>query len=147
MALISKFGVDDVYKQLKDKFRQLRAQTERLNSASAAGSVSFSTVAEYLNFITNAISVCDNRIARYGSTTLRDYARAQEEDATYEPATEYESMKSAAQTVITTLTNAVPNNSAHTVSNGTVVEPSFTTAQLATLRTQLTALIATIGAP
>ena len=147
MALISKYAVDDVYKQLKDRFRAIRSQTVALNAASAAGNVSFSQVAEYLNFMTNAIATCDERIARYGSTTLRDYARAQEEDSTYSPATEYAAMKSAAQTVITTLTNAIPNNSAHTVSNGTVVEPSFTSAQLATLRTQLTALVATIAAP
>lgn len=147
MALISKFGIDDVYKQLKDRFRAIRSQSVALNSAASAGNMSFSVLAEYMRFLSSTITTCDERIARYSGAALEAYARDQEESASYDPATEYAAMKSAAQAVISTLTTALPANSSHTVSNGVVVEPTFTPAQTASLRTQLTALVATIGAP
>jgi hypothetical protein len=147
MALISKFSLDDVYKQLKSQFRELRSNSLRLRAEAAAGPVSFSRVSAYLAFVTDSIALCDERLARFGGTAIADYAKAQEDDLTYDPATEYGAMKTAARAVTTHITTAIPANSAHTVVNGKTVEPSFSTAQTATLRALLDTLVGTIGAP
>jgi len=147
MALISKFGIDDVYKQLKDRFRRIRAETAALSASAAAGNVSFSTITGYMAELAAAIEVCDQKIALYSGGAIEDYARAQEELPSYTPGADYSSMKSAAQTVLQTISDAVPQNSAFTVVNNRAVEPVFTPAQTATLRTQLDALVATIAAP
>lgn len=147
MALISKFSLDDVYKQLKSQFREVRSNSVRLRTEAAAGPVSFSRITSYLAFITDSIVLCDERIARFGATALANYAKAQEDDANYNPATEYAAMKAAAQAVASHISTAIPANSAHSVVNGKTVEPNFSSAQTATLRGLLDALIGTIGAP
>lgn len=147
MPLISKFSLDDVYKQLKSQFRELRSNSARLRTEAASGPVSFSRVAGYLAFVTDSIALCDERLARFGGTAIADYAKAQEADPTYNPAAEYNAMKAAAQAVTSHIATAIPANSAHTVVNGRTVEPSFTSAQTATLRGLLDTLVGTIGAP
>lgn len=147
MALITKFSLDDVYKKLKAHFRVIRQSSAEFNAAAAAGSVSFSQVRTYLLTIGQHLAACDALIAQYSGTALQDYARLQEEDPTYAPATDYATMKSAANTVIATIAAALPNNSAHSVSGYNVTEPSFSPAATSTLRGQITALIATLSAP
>lgn len=145
--LISKFSIDDVYKQLKSQFREIRSNSARLRAESASGPISFSRVTGYLAFVTDAIALCEERIARFGASALANYAKIQEDDVNYNPATEYNTMKTAAQAVINHISVAIPANSAHTVANGRTVEPSFTSAQTAALRGLLDTLVGTIGAP
>lgn len=147
MALISSFSIDDVYKQIKGQFRTIRQQSVAFNSAASSRAVSFTEIRHYMENLGGAIAFCDERIARYSTAALQDYARTQEEDPAYSPSTEYAAMKSAANTVLGTISAAMPSNSSHTVTDNVVVEPEFSTAQTATLRGQISALIATIAAP
>ena len=80
MALISSFAVDDVYKQIKGQFRQIRQQSAAFNTAAAAGPISFTAVRGYLESLGGAIAFCDERIARYSAGVLQAYARAQDDD-------------------------------------------------------------------
>lgn len=147
MALISKLGLDDVYKALKGQFREVRAQAVRLRATAAAGPVSFGVVSQYMADLAASVEYCDAMIARFGGAALAAYAQQQEESPTYSPGTEYTAMRNAAIAVATHIASALPANSAHTVTNYRTVEPSFSTAQTATLRGLLDALIGTIGAP
>jgi hypothetical protein len=147
MPLISKFSLDDVYKQLKSQFRELRSNSLRLRTEAAAGPVAFSRVSAYLAFVTDSLTLCDERLARFGSAALATYAKAQEDNQNYNPTADYAAMKTAALAVASHITGAIPANSAHTVANGRTVEPTFSTAQTATLRTLLDTLIGTIEAP
>ena len=147
MALITRLGLDDVYKQLKGSWREIRAQAARMRAAAAAGPVSFTQVREYYETLGAQITFCETAVAKFGAPVLQAYARAQEDSTTYNPATEYTVMRTAANAVTAHIATALPANSAHTVSNGRVVEPSFTIAQTATLRGLLDALIATLDAP
>jgi len=147
MPLISKFGLDDVYKQLKGEFRSIRARALTLRTQTAAGPVSFSTVRDYLSSLTGSLAVMSDRIARFGGDTLAAYAQAQEATPAYDVAAAYGAMVTAANAVVSHISTAIPTNSAHTVTNGTVVEPTFSTAQTATLRGLLDTLIGTIDAP
>lgn len=147
MPLISKFGLDDVYKQLKGEFRTIRARAVTLRTQAAAGSVSFSTVRDYLSSLTSSLTVMSDRVARFGGETLAAYAQAQEATPAYDVAASYNAMVTAANAVVSHISAAIPTNSAHTVADGQVVEPTFSTAQTATLRTLLDTLIGTIDAP
>ncbi len=147
MPLVTKLGLDDVYKALKGSFREIRARSVRLRTAAAAGSVSFTTVREFYEALYQQIAYCDTLIAKFGSTVLQAYAREQEDRTTYAPGTEYTAMKTAANAVLSHVATALPANSAHTVANGAVSEPTFTTVQTATLRGLLDTLIATLDAP
>lgn len=147
MALISKFSLDDVYKQLKGEFRTIRARAVTLRTQAAAGPVSFSVVRDYLAGLTNSLVVMADRVARFDGATLANYAIAQEAVPGYAVATEYNAMVTAANAVVAHISTAIPANSAHTVSNGVTIEPQFSSAQTATLRALLDTLIGTIGAP
>lgn len=147
MALITKLGLDDVYKAIKGSFREIRARAVRLRTAAAAGSVSFTTVREFYEALYQQIAYCDSMIAKFGGTVLQAYAREQEDASNYVPSTEYAAMKTAANAVLSHVASAIPANSAHIVSNGLVVEPSFSTVQTATLRGLLDTLIGTLDAP
>lgn len=147
MPLISKFGLDDVYKQLKGECRQIRARSLQLRTQAAAGPVSFTTVRDYLSGLTGSLAIMSDRVARFGGATLAAYAQAQEATPAYDVAAAYSEMVAAANAVVTHISAAVPTNSAHTVVNGAVVEPTFSTAQTATLRGLLDTLIGTIDAP
>lgn len=147
MALISKFGLDDVYKQLKGEFRSIRARSLQLRTQAAAGPVSFTVVRDYLSTLTGSLAVMSDRVARFGAETLAAYAQAQEDTPAYDVAADYSAMVTAANAVVAHISTAIPTNSAHTVTNGAVVEPTFSTAQTATLRTLLDTLIGTIDAP
>lgn len=147
MPLITKLGLDDVYKALKGSFREVRNRAVRLRASAAAGPVSFTTVREFYEALFSQIAYCDTLVAKFGGTVIQAYARAQEDSTTYAPSTEYTAMKTAANAVLSSIATAIPANSAHTVSNGLVVEPSFSTAQTATLRGLLDTLIGTLDAP
>lgn len=147
MALITKLGLDDVYKAIKGQFREIRAQAVRLRASAAAGPVSFSVVAQYMTDLASSIEYCDGMIARFGGAALATYAQQQEESPTYNPGTEYTAMRNAAVAVANHIAGALPANSAHTVTNYRVIEPTFSTAQTATLRGLLDTLIGTIGTP
>lgn len=147
MPLISKLGLDDVYKAMKGSFREIRARSVRLRAAAAAGPVSFTAVREFYEALYQQIAYCDSLVAKFGGAVIQSYAREQEDSATYAPGTEYTTMKNAANAVLTHVAGAIPGNSAHTVANGVVVEPTFSVAQTATLRGLLDTLTATIDAP
>lgn len=147
MPLISKYSLDDVYKQMKGEFRAIRARSIQLRSQAAAGPVSFSTIREYLAGLTGSLGLMADRVARFDGPTLAAYAIAQEATPGYDVAADYAAMVNAANAVVTHISAAIPANSAHTVSNGQVIEPSFSSAQTATLRGLLDTLIGTIGAP
>lgn len=147
MPLITKLGLDDAYKALKGQFREIRAQALTLRTAAAAGPISFSTVREYFETLNRQITFCDAMAGRFNANALQAYAREQEDSVTYAPITEYNTMKAAAQAVINHITTVLPANSSHTISNGRVVEPSFTSVQTSTLRGLLDTLIGTLSAP
>ncbi len=147
MPLISKFSLDDVYKQIKSEFRTIRARSLSLRNASASGPVSFSVVRDYLSSLTGSLAVMSDRVTRFGGETLAAYAQAQEAVPAYDVAAEYNAMVTAANAVVSHISAAIPTNSAHAVLNGAVVEPIFSTEQTATLRTLLDTLVGTIGAP
>lgn len=149
MALISKFGVDDVYKQLKGEFRSVRARSVQLRAQSAAGPISFSTVREYFATLTGSIALMSDRVSRFGASTLIAYAVAQEDVQGYNVAADYAAMINAANAVVDHISSALPPNSVHAISNGQVIEPTFPTdaAAMVTLRSLLNSLIGTIGAP
>lgn len=147
MAWITKYSVDDVYKQINGEMRTIRGRAVALRAQAAAGPISFSTVSAYLGGLTDSLAVLADRVGRYEAATLAAYAKSQHADANYNPATEYTAVVSAANAVASHIAAAIPANSAHSVVNGKTVEPSFSTAQTATLRGLLDALVATIGAP
>lgn len=147
MALITKLGLDDVYKALKGSFREIRARSVRMRTAAASGSVSFTTVREFYEALYSQIAYCDTLVAKFGSAVIQAYAREQEDASTYAPATEYNAMKAAANAVLANIATAIPANSSHTVANGLIVEPTFSSAQTATLRGLLDTLTATLDAP
>lgn len=147
MPLISKYSIDDVYKQLKGEFRTIRGKAAQLRALAASGPVSFSTVREYLSGLTGSLALINERITRFSSASLANYAKAQEDVANYDVVADFNTMITAANAVVTHISLAIPANSAHTVSSGQVVEPSFTSAQTANLRNLLDTLVGTIGAP
>lgn len=147
MPLITRYALDDVYKQLKGQWREVRAQAVRLRASAAAGPVSFSDIREYFETLGSQIAFCETTVAKFGAPVLQAYARAQEDSSTYNPATEYSAMRTAANAVLAHITTALPANSAHTISAGRVNEPAFTTVQTATLRGLLDTLIGTLDAP
>ena len=147
MPLITKLSLDDVYKALKGAFRDVRNRAVRLRASTAAGPVSFTTVREFYEALYAQIAYCDTLVAKFGGTVIQAYAREQEDASNYAPSTEYAAMKTAANAVLSHVASAIPANSAHIVSNGLVVEPSFSTVQTATLRGLLDTLIGTLDAP
>lgn len=149
MPLITKLGLDDVYKALKGSFREIRARAVRLRAASAAGAVSFTTVREFYEALYAQIAYCETMVAKFGGPVIQAYARGQEDSTTYAPSTEYAAMRTAANAVLTHVATTLPANSAHSISNGVVVEPSFASAApgMVTLRTLLDTLIGTLDAP
>jgi len=147
MALITRLGLDDVYKQLKGAWREIRAQAVRVRAAAAAGPVTFTQVREYYETLGAQIAFCETTVAKFGAPVLQAYARAQEDNGTYNPAADYATMRTAANAVTAHIATALPANSAHTVNAGRVVEPSFTIAQTATLRGLLDTLIGSLEAP
>lgn len=147
MVWITRFSVDDVYKQINGEMRTIRSRAESLRTQAAAGPVSFTTIANYLGGLTDSLAVLADRVARYDAATLAAYAKSQHANPDYNPATEYAAVLTAANAVAAHISAAIPANSAHTVVNGKTVEPSFSTAQTATLRGLLQSLVGTIGAP
>ncbi len=147
MALVASYGLDDVYKRLKGQWREIRAAALRLRTAAAAGPISFTTARDYFESLYAAIAFCDSEIAKFGGAVLSAYAQAQEDIDGYDPSAEYTAMRLAAEAVVNHITAALPPNSTHTVANGRVVEPTFSVAQTAALRSLLDTLIARIGAP
>lgn len=147
MALVTKLGLDDVYKALKGQFREIRAQAVRIRNQAAAGPISFGTVGQYMTDLAASIEYCDAMIARFGGSTLAAYAQQQEESPAYAPSVEFATMRAAAIAVANHIAGALPANSAHTVTNYRVIEPTFSVAQTGTLRSLLDTLIGTLGAP
>ena len=145
--LITKLGLDDVYKALKGSFREIRARSIRMRNSAAAGPVSFTAVREFYEALHSQIAYCDSMAAKFPSAVLQAYARGQEDSAAYNPATEYNAMKTAASAVLAHVATALPANSAHTISNGVVNEPTFTTVQTTTLRGLLDTLTGALDAP
>lgn len=147
MALITRYGLDDVYKQLKGRWRDIRAKAVTLRAAAAAGPVLFSSIREHYERLYDDLAFCEAAIAKFGASTLQAYARAQEDSSAYNPATEYAAMRTAANAILAHIASALPANSAHTISGGRVNEPAFTTTQTAILRGLLDTLIGTLDAP
>ena len=147
MALFTGDSVDDVYKKLRGRWREIRQASVNLRANAAAGPVSFTDVRNYYERIFSELAGCETLVTKFDAATLQDYARAQQANPTYNPAAEYGAMRAATNAVLTHIATALPANSAHTVSNGRVTEPSFSTVQTATLRGLLDTLIGTLGAP
>lgn len=147
MAWITRHSVDDVYKQINGEMRTIRSRALALRTQAAAGPVSFTTISAYLGGLTDSLALVADRVARYDAATLAAYAKSQHASADYNPAQEYAAVVTAANAVATHISLAIPANSAHSVTGGQVVEPSFSTAQTAALRALLDTLIGTIGAP
>lgn len=144
MAAISKYGLDDIYKQIKGEYRNIRDGAVAIVTEANAGPVSFSRITNYMENLKSSITTLQVKSTKFSPATLAKYAQQQEDVPTYDPIKEYNAVVTAANNVINHIAQAVPTNSAHSVVDAKVVEPIFNKLQTAELRNLLNILVATI---
>jgi hypothetical protein len=148
MAFPSQTDAATAWQVIRSTAAAIKARTAALNSLSLAGSVGSSALLEYLDWL------LDRRadLATYATTPgLAAYAQAQVNNPSLDITAEFNSMVSAIDNLRTWMTTNFPKDGsgfllAHTFdAGGRKVDRLFTTVQLATFRTNLQALLATIS--
>jgi hypothetical protein len=150
MAFPSQTDAATAWQVIRSTAAAIKARTAGLNSLSLAGSVGSSALLDYLDWL------LDRRtdLSAYASTPgLAAYAQAQVNSPGLDITAEFNSMVGAIDNLRTWMTTNFPQNSpgtaylqSHTFDGaGRKVDRLFTTAQLATFRTNLQALLATIS--
>jgi len=106
-----------------------------------AGSISANDALQFANFLRTIIPQLQQCAAVPG---IQAFAQAQYSDSTYDVGTEFTTMMSAIQSVLTWLENNIPSN-AVSVTSAKVTYSSFTPAQTAPLLTLVNDVVATIN--
>jgi len=118
----------------------IKAQLQRFSTA-LAGNITANDALGMAAAIREALTLFNASSAVPG---VGAYAQAQYNDATYDVATEFSSMTTALQAVLTWLENNIPANSV-SVTSASLTSASFTSAQTAPLLTLVNSAIATIA--
>jgi hypothetical protein len=150
MAFPSQTDAATAWQVIRSTAAEIKARSTSLNALSLAGSVGASVLLDYLDWL------LDRRadLAAYASTPgLAAYAQGQVNNPSLNITTEFTAMTGAIDDLRTWMTTNFPQNGtgtaylqAHTFdANGRKVDRLFSTAALATFRTNLQAVIATIG--
>ena len=138
----------DAYRLLKGRANDVRSQSVSLRALSLAGVVGADRILNYAAMLARSKSEMSTLAATPGLAT---YAQAQENNGALNIATEYFAMVAQIDAVVAWIVANFPQDGggfklAFTLaSNGTPVYRTFDTAALATFRTNLDALIATIS--
>lgn len=133
------------YDRARNVARDLKRLSETRKAESAAGDISASVLRELVNRLVAA----DAAFAEVASVPgIADYAQAQEGDAAYDVAAEFNAMRAAVQATRDWILNAVPQSGGFVLveawdASG-VSQRTFTPTQTAGLRTQLDSLMAAI---
>jgi hypothetical protein len=150
MAFPSQTDAATAWQVIRSTAAAIKARTNSLNALSLAGPVGASVLLDYLDWL------LDRRadLAAYQATPgLAAYAQDQVNNPALDIAAEYTAMVDAIDDLRVWMTTNFPQNSpgtaylqAHTFDGaGRKVDRTFTTVQLATFRTNLQALLATIS--
>lgn len=141
-------SLEEALKQITSYAGLVKQRTQGMLAASNAGPVDGAALINYLRDLVVAKIKLAERAATPG---LAAYAQTQYNDPALNIANEYNSMLSAINSTIVWISTNFPKDGNGYLlyeqigGDGTVSYRSFTTAQLATFRAQLTALIATIA--
>lgn len=141
-------SLEEALKQVTSYAGLVKQRTQGILTASNAGPVDGAAIVNYLRDLVVAKTKLNERASVPG---LAAYAQTQYNDPTLNITTEYNNMLTAINNTIVWISTNFPKDANGYLlyeqigGDGTVAYRSFTTAQLATFRTQLTALIATIA--
>lgn len=127
----------------------VKARLQQLVTDSAAGAVDRWRLVDVMRLLSQAIAMWNAASALPG---MAAYAQAQVGNSQLDVATEFQSMVNAAQSLLNWIAANFPKDAtsgaalvASLNADGTMTQLTFTTAQLATFRTNANAVIATIG--
>jgi len=141
-------SLDDALKTVTAYAGAIKQRSQALINDSANGPVDGARIINYLRDLT----VAKTKLAERANTPgLIPYAQAQYNSPTLDIVVEYNTMITAINGTITWLVNNFPKDATGYLlyeqlnADGTISYRSFTTAQLASLRTQLTSLVTTIA--
>lgn len=136
-----------VFQQITDEAADIKSRAQSLRNASAAGPVQSSQIIDWFVSLANARTV----IAALASTPgLPAYAQNEVDDDTYNVTTEYTAMLAAIDGALAWVTTNFPKDGsgyllAYQFIGNAYTARTFSTAALATFRTTLDSLIATIA--
>lgn len=138
----------NAYSLIKGRALGIKSETQQLRAASAAGPISAERIIGYSAMLARSKTELATLAATPG---LQTYAQAQENNPLLDIAAEYNAMVSQINSVIAWIAANFPQDGAgyklafQMDADGGLVWRQFTTASLATFRTQLDALTATIA--
>jgi len=142
----------DAWRAARDRARDLKLRSQQLKAQSEAGPIARQAVLDYATFLAEAKLVLT---AAANTGGIGAYAQAQINDASINIATEFNAMMTGITNTVDWILDQFPRDAngfllvkvwgtGAIANTGRTQDATFTTAQLANLRTQLDALIATI---
>lgn len=139
-------ALEEVYRDIRNQARDIKSRSQSLRSQSASGPVGSVLIIEWYE------RVRGNRaaMAALASTPgLSTYAQTESNNGSYNVSTEYTAMVNAIDACLTWVTTNFPASGGylqtHSFVSGAYTPRTFSTADLATFRTVLDSLIATIN--
>ncbi len=134
------------YDEIRREAARSYSEAVTLRAASLAGSISSAQILGLAGNLRSARIIMEERSSTPG---IASYAQAQEDDAAYNVAAEYVTMRDTLDATLAWISSAMPENGgylqAETLNaDGSVTYRSFSTAQTAGLRSALDNLIASI---
>lgn len=139
-------ALEEVYRDIRNQARDIKSRSQSLRSQSAAGAVNSELIIEWY------LRVQGNRaaMAALASTPgLPAYAQAESNDENYDVVAEYTATLAQIDAALAWVTTNFPASGgflqSHSFNAGVYTPRSFSTASLATFRTVLDSLIATIN--
>ena len=133
-----------------DRAKRLAVQIKRLAEARSISFASGATSAEVLSVADNLNALKAGLEAAKQTPGIAAYAASQEDDGTYDVATEFNAMLSAVDAVVANIVITLPKDASDWLlinkinADGSLTPRSFTGAQLGSLRTNLDSLAASI---
>lgn len=139
-------SLDDVYRSILVQARDIKSRTQSIRAQSAAGAISSEIIIEwYLRVQGDRSSI----VSLVSTPGLPEYAQLQSNSESYDVSAEYTAMLAQIDASLTWVVNNFPASGgftqSHSFVSGVYTARTFSTASLATFRTVLDALIATIN--
>lgn len=151
MAFDTTPDASDVLKRLKEIASGFKIYAVSKRALMVAATCDASVPLAMIQSLGRVQSDLDATLAQISSATLIAYARSVTGNSSYDPAAEFTSMKNSMASAQTTLTNMFPKDGSGFIlyqtiqANGSLLNRTFTSAQLAGAVTQIDNVIATIG--
>ena len=129
------------YDQAKGHALGLQTRSQAWRDQLAAGPTGANVVLEIMESLKSYRAVLNEIAAIPG---IAAYARAQENDETYDVVAEFQAMLATVQLAIDNVTSTFPSSTFHSIVGDVQTYQQFSVAQTANLRTRLDAIIASV---